>query len=214
MHPNDSKPLDIYFFLEGKRESHTLRLPPQASELLKKHAKSWGISRSDVVAWCICTALASQMQPEVGAREKSVEKEESDHPKQEEIMGMRNVVERFASAVARFEGAVLQSQGASAPQKKKEEHITKKKPLLNEEQSAPHMHPEKHPDFSEWSDGACLDYKILLDGEERAIREWIEPLREMGGNIHSNARKSIPRSMRRNQTSPEELVKKLMRRVG
>ena len=214
MQPIHLKPLDVYFFLEGKRESHTLRLPPQASDLLKKHAEAWGMSRSDVVAWCICTALAPQENPSEGAVRKDSEREEKPRIEQQEIVEMREVVERFALAVARFEDTVSQVQGAKAPKAKEKASIVRKEALSEEPESAPTMHLKKHPDFSGWSDGACLDYKLSLDGEEKTIREWIEPLREMGGNVHSNARKSIPRSMRRNQTSPEDLVKKLMRRVG
>jgi len=103
MHPTQKKPLDLYRALEGKRESHTLRLPPEASELLKAHAEAWGVSRADVVAWCVCTALASQTPPT----------EPSEEPAQPSVSGWADVMGKFEQAVVRFEQAILSSVSAS-----------------------------------------------------------------------------------------------------
>jgi len=103
MHPTQKKPLDLYRALEGKRESHTLRLPPEASELLKAHAEAWGVSRADVVAWCVCTALASQTPPA----------EPSEEAAQPSVSGWADVMGRFEQAVVRFEQAILSSVSAS-----------------------------------------------------------------------------------------------------
>lgn len=103
MHPTQKKPLDLYQALEGKRESHTLRLPPEASELLKAHAEAWGVSRADVVAWCVCTALAPQTKTA----------KPSEEPAQPSLSGWADVMERFEQAVVRFEQAILSGVSAS-----------------------------------------------------------------------------------------------------
>jgi len=103
MHPTQKKPLDLYRALEGKRESHTLRLPPEASELLKAHAEAWGVSRADVVAWCVCAALASQTPPA----------EPSEEAAQPSVSGWADVMGRFEQAVVRFEQAILSGVSAS-----------------------------------------------------------------------------------------------------
>lgn len=103
MHPTQKKPLDLYRALEGKRESHTLRLPPEASELLKAHAEAWGVSRADVVAWCICTALASQTPPAKPSEEAALPS----------VSGWADVMGRFEQAVVRFEQAILSGISAS-----------------------------------------------------------------------------------------------------
>jgi len=103
MHPTQKKPLDLYQALEGKRESHTLRLPPEASELLKAHALSWGVSRADVVAWCVCTALAPQTKTA----------KPSEEPAQPSLSGWADVMGRFEQAVVRFEQAILSGVSAS-----------------------------------------------------------------------------------------------------
>ncbi len=116
MHPTQKKPLDLYRALEGKRESHTLRLPPEASELLKAHAEAWGVSRADVVAWCICTALAPQTKTA----------KPSEEPVQPSLSGWADVMGRFEQAVVRFEQAISSGVSASyaTPQSTsaKEEH--------------------------------------------------------------------------------------------
>ena len=104
MHPTQKKPLDLYLALEGKRESHTLRLPPQASELLKVHAEAWGVSRADVVAWCLCAALTPPTLPA----------KPSEEPAQPSVSGWADVMGRFEQAVVRFEQAILSSVSASS----------------------------------------------------------------------------------------------------
>jgi hypothetical protein len=129
MHPTQKKPLDLYQALDGKRESHTLRLPPEASELLKAHAEAWSVSRADVVAWCVCTALGSQTPPA----------EPSEDPAQP-VSGWADVMGRFEQAVVRFEQAILSSVSAS--------HANPRSPSEQEDPAAPSeaMQPAEAPE--------------------------------------------------------------------
>ncbi len=236
MHPNKNKPSDLHLALEGKRESHTLRLPPQASELLKEHAEAWGVSRADVVAWCLCTALAPQKHPN-----------EHIEPLPSVVSAWVEGVGRFEQAVARFEQAI--QSGISVPSvppsasdpvsSSPEEHaspaapqhaepssessISQEAPVAQPSSSppsketaasAPVTHPKGGTGFSAWSDAECLDYRVSVGGETKTVREWLEPLRARDKSAHATERKNIPRLMRRTQTPPAELIRDVLQRFG
>jgi len=236
MHPNKNKPSDLHLALEGKRESHTLRLPPQASELLKEHAEAWGVSRADVVAWCLCTAFAPQKHPS-----------EHSEPLPSVVSAWVEGVGRFEQAVARFEQAIQsgasvssvpprisltvppeqeeqvssdEPQASASPSKSstpQEANVTQPSsspPSKETAASAPVAHPKGGTGFSGWSDAECLDYRVSVGGETKTVREWLEPLRARDKSAHATERKNIPRLMRRTQTPPAELIRDVLQRFG
>jgi hypothetical protein len=235
MHPNKNKPLDLHLALEGKRESHTLRLPPQASELLKEHAEAWGVSRADVVAWCLCTALAPQKHPN-----------EHIKPLPSVVSAWVEGVGRFEEAVARFEQAIQssvsvlfvpprtsltahpeQEEQASSDEPQQAEPSSESStsqeapvaqpsspPSKEAATSAPQAHLKGGTGFSGWSDAECLDYRVSVGGETKTVREWLEPLRDRDKSAHATERKNVPRLMRRTHTPPSELVRDSLQRFG
>lgn len=236
MHPKQNKPSDLHLALEGKRESHTLRLPPQASELLKAHAEAWGVSRADVVAWCLCTALAPQKHTN-----------EHTEPLPSVVSAWVEGVGRFEQAVARFEQAIqsgasvssvppstseialpspeeqaspAESQQAAFPSESstsQEAPIAQPSSLRPSKQtvtSAPAAHLKGGTGFSSWSDAECLDYRVSVGGETKTVREWLEPLRDRDKSAHATERKNVPRLMRRTHTPPYELVRDSLQRFG
>jgi hypothetical protein len=230
MHPNKNKPSDLHLALEGKRESHTLRLPPQDSALLKAHADAWGVSRADVVAWCLCTALAPQKHPN-----------EHSEPLPSVVSAWVEGMGRFEQAVARFEQAIQSSASVSsvhAPLPPEEQASTadpqqaepssgsptsqdapiaqpsSPRPSKQTATSAPAAHLKGGTGFSSWSDAECLDYRVSVGGETKTVREWLEPLRARDKSAHATERKNIPRLMRRTQTPPQEHIRDVLQRFG
>ena len=236
MHPNKNKPSDLHLALEGKRESHTLRLPPQASELLKEHAEAWGVSRADVVAWCLCTAFAPQKHPN-----------EHTEPLPSVVSAWVEGVGRFEQAVARFEQAIQSgasvssvpprtsdpvssppeeqaspaepqhaesSSGSPTSQEAPIAQPSSPRPSKQIATSAPEAHLKGGTGFSAWSDAECLDYRVSVGGETKTVREWLEPLRARDKSAHATERKNIPRLMRRTQTPPAELIRDVLQRFG
>lgn len=236
MHPNKNKPSDLHLALEGKRESHTLRLPPQASELLKEHAEAWGVSRADVVAWCLCTAFAPQKHPN-----------EHTEPLPSVVSAWVEGMGRFEQAVARFEQAIqsgtsvlfVHPRTSDPVPRSPEEQASPAEPQQAEPSSefptsqeapaaqpsssppsketaasAPESHPKGGTGFSAWSDAECLDYRVSVGGETKTVREWLEPLRARDKSAHATERKNIPRLMRRTQTPPAELIRDVLQRFG
>jgi hypothetical protein len=230
MHPNKNKPSDLHLALEGKRESHTLRLPPHASALLKAHADAWGVSRADVVAWCLCTTLAPQRHPI-----------EHSEPLPFVVSAWVEGVGRFEQAVARFEQAIQfgvsvpfvhaplppeeqastadsqqaePSSGSPTSQEAPIAQPSSPRPSKQTATIAPAAHLKSGTGFSSWSDAECLDYRVSVGGETKAVREWLEPLRARDKSAHATERKNVPRLMRRTHIPPQELIRDVLQRFG